>query len=784
MENYWSTFKIWPAIPCGFGGFHMSAARTARLSLSALLHAGAAACAAQAGAAENTRDLQVLQEVIVTATKRSEKLQDVPVAVSAITTEDIQARGFTQYADYLNSVPGVFFQDTGPGTSQIRMRGISSSDSGVPSTTSTYFGESLTSVLTNHGGKPNLRLVDIDRVEVLRGPQGTLFGASALAGVVRIIPTAPNLSNFEANVGMRGFTTAHSEDGSYHLEGTVNIPLVQDRLALRLVAYKDDIAGYIDNISPARDPIDYSANLGLPDGTLVTPGIPAITRKDINSEDTWGVRAALTWQVSDRLKVDLTHATQDVQLNSEPFAVPAAGDYEQDRAMDFFEEGGSGERMQVNTLVVNYDWDAVSLVAASNWSELKRFTNQDITFLGALSPPFLTPIPWGLHDRSIGKLFTQELRLQSRGDGPLRWLVGGFFLSQDADLAQFVPDYSCPTCAPEVLAGQNFGLDAPLAKFSEEEQRAIFAEVSYDLTERWTLGVGARYLEDDLTNIGSASEGILGGGSVAAGAPTTDSAYEFNPSAYLRFKPTDDTTLYAQLGRGFRAGTVNQVLPDACLAEATALGAGAFTKPDTLWNYEIGAKTQFAEGRLAVNTAVYRQKWKGVQLGTTLNCGFSTGVNGGDAINDGVELEITAQPVDAWRFNLAASYNTSEFDKVVPGTGYVHNERLPDVPEKNFSAGAQFNFDVGTSWIGFVRADYVYVGDIRLKFGTDVLSQDAFDTTNLRLAFQHDALAVELFARNVTDKRGVVTTDQPDFGYHQFLIRPRELGVELRYAYR
>ena len=191
--------------------------------------------------------MQVLQEIIVTATKRSERLQDVPIAVSAITSEDIVARGFTNYADYLNSVPGVYFQDLGAGHGTIRIRGISASEGGVPSTTATYFGETVTSVLTNQGGKPNLRLVDIDRVEVLRGPQGTLFGASALAGVVRIIPKSPNLQEFEANVGARGFTTAHSDDASYHAEAAVNIPLITDKLALRVVGYQDDIAGFIDN---------------------------------------------------------------------------------------------------------------------------------------------------------------------------------------------------------------------------------------------------------------------------------------------------------------------------------------------------------------------------------------------------------------------------------------------------------------------------------------------------------------------------------------------------------
>src|SRR5262249_1603212 len=146
------------------------------------------------------------------------------------------------------------------------------------------------------------------RVEVLRGPQGTLFGASALAGVVRVIPNAPNLQEFEGDVGVRGFTTAHSDDQSYHVEGTVNIPLVTDKLALRVVGYQDDTAGYIDNTFAGQPEIDWSAAFAVPDGTLVVPAIAPFTHRDINSEDTWGVRAALTWQATDRLRFDLLHA--------------------------------------------------------------------------------------------------------------------------------------------------------------------------------------------------------------------------------------------------------------------------------------------------------------------------------------------------------------------------------------------------------------------------------------------------------------------------------------------
>src|SRR4029453_18726202 len=185
--------------------------------------------------------------------------------------------------------------------------------------------------------------------------------------------------------------------------------------------------------------IDWSGALGLPAGSLVNPAIAPFTRKDINSEDTWGARGTLTWQATDRLSFELLHTTQDVQVNSEQLTDPAAGDYNQDRSLDAFEDGGNGERLQINTLVINYDWDAVSLISASSWTEMKRFSNQDIPFLaeGALG----LPLPWGLHDTSEGEVFTQEVRLQSRGDQPLQWLLGAHHLPPAAEFFHFSPRY-------------------------------------------------------------------------------------------------------------------------------------------------------------------------------------------------------------------------------------------------------------------------------------------------------------------------------------------------------
>jgi outer membrane receptor protein involved in Fe transport len=265
----------------------------------------------------------------------------------------------------------------------------------------------------------------------------------------------------------------------------------------------------------------------------------------------------------------------------------------------------------------------------------------------------------------------------------------------------------------------------------------------------------------------------------------TGSYNETNPSAYVRFKPIEAMTLYAQFGRGFRSGQVNSLLPAQCQEELQAANGKSITSPDTLKNYELGLKTRVAGGRLGINTAVFEQKWDGVQLGVAFTCGFGTIINGGDVKGHGVELELEAQPVDAWRFNAAFSYTKNKFDTAAPGSGFVHGERLPDAPETNASAGAQYNFPLGSAWSGYARTDLTYVGNVLAKFTGGEITQASFTTANARLGFQKDNLDVELFGRNLNDKRAVMTTSNLEFGSgREVLLRPRELGVELRYSFR
>lgn len=744
----------------------------------------------------------ILEEVTVTATKRQEKLQDVPVAVSALTSEDIAARGFSQYADYLNTVPGVYFEDLGPGKSQIRIRGQSTAEGGgSASTVATYFGEVITSVINLAGGKSNLRLVDVDRVEVLRGPQGTLFGANALAGVVRVLPAAPDLQDFTVNVETRAFTTAHSDDASYHVEGTLNVPLIADRLGLRVVGYQDSVAGYIDNVFPGQEATDWTdlaeefiaayrgqdpGTVELPPGSLVSPAIPAFKRQDINKEHTWGARAALGWQAGDRLRFDLMFATQDSTLDSEPWTLPAAGPYAQQRGLDYFKHARYEEKIELASLTARYTWDDMELFAATGWLKYDRLDVYDGSQF-AVSVYGLPPLPWTQDTPGTSKQFTQEVRLQSTGSKPLQWTVGAFYLKQESSAAQTNFDLSCPACLSELLTGQDFTFRVFADKFFEEEQRAVFGEVTYDLSPRWTVGVGARYFEGDQLAGAVLLEGFEAGGGAAIPSNTKKDK-QFNPAAHLRFKPTEDLTFYLQAARGFRSGVANAALPDACKQEAAEAGIGSLTEPDTLTNYELGSKAVLAGGRVNLNTAIYHADWHGVQVPAGLECGFGAVVNGGDAIGRGVEVELVAQLTPAWRLNLAAAYNHNEFDRAAPQTGYVRGERLPGSFENNGSVGLQYDFTLNQDWSGFARADYVHTGDIRLKFGraegATFVTLEPQNIGNLRVGLQRDRLGIELYGRNITDERGVASSDDPDLGGTQILIRPREVGVEVRYSLR
>lgn len=727
-----------------------------------------------------------LEEIVVTATKHEEPLLNVPIAVTAITAQDILSRGITQYTDILGSVPGVYYEDAGPGDTTIRIRGISPGGGGTPPTVATYFGEIPLSAQGggNLGQHATPRFVDIERLEVLRGPQGTVFGANALAGAVRVIPVAPDLKDYQFNVGTRGFATAHSDDMSYHVEAAVNLPLVEDRFALRLVGYKDDIAGYIDNVTPAQAPVDYSFLVGaltggavsVPPGTLLTPATGAISNKDINSTDTTGGRLSATLQVTDRLKFDLVLGTQDAEMHGESSVTGRS--YQINRPMDFFVAGQTSEDLDLAGLTIRYDWDNVSLISATSQTKLKMARVNDASDV-------LPPTAWVFDENREAEAFTQEVRLQSRGDGAFSWTVGAFYLDRDSDGRQLIRDLGCsetPVCLPLLFTNgaQDFPLDLNFHLF--EKQKAVFVDTSYEFAPRWTLGLGGRYLEEDI-GVRLDTIGILAPPPGAANGGE-DSASKFNPAASLSFKPTEDLTLYVQAAEGFRSGVANQALPQSCRDQAAQMGLTlqAVTDPDTVTNYELGFKSRLNDGRISLNVAAYRLEWKDIPGTVQFACAFSNLVNAGDATGEGVEFELASRLSESWKLNLSASYNDLTYDdNVLPAIG-LPGQRVEGSPEKNYSVGLEYGLDLTGNWSGWARADWAYVG--RLRSELSGLPIDSYDTLNLRVGLVQSNLAIELFGRNLTDEQGVTRIEPLAFGGDYVLIRPREVGIELRYRYK
>jgi iron complex outermembrane recepter protein len=734
-----------------------------------------------------------LEEIVVTATRHEESLQDVPIAITAVTADDILARGLTQYADILSSVAGVYYEDGGPGDTAIRIRGISPGGGGTPPTVATYFGEIPLSAQGggNLGQHGTPRFIDIERVEVLRGPQGTVFGANALAGAIRVIPAAPDLQDYEVKLGARGVATAHSDDASYSVEAAVNLPLVQDRFALRLVGYLDDTAGYIDNVTPAQAPFDYSAAVAnltggavsLPAGTLLTPATAAINNKDINSIDTTGGRVSARWQASDRLRFDLMLGTQNAKMNSE--AGVTAGKYEVARTLDLFASPRTEEDLDLAGLTITYDWDSVSLTSVSSYTKLEMSRLNDAPFI---VPPM---VPWYFIENRESDAFTQEVRLTSRGESKFTWTVGAFYLDRDTDGTQNIADYSCSAsamCIPYLFTqgAQDFALELGFHLF--EKQKALFVDTSYEFAPRWTFGLGGRYLEEDigvkLDTVGFLAPPLLPGATNGG----EDTASKFNPAASLRFKPNDDLTLYVQAAEGFRSGVANQSLPLTCQQQATTMGLSlqTVTDPDTVRNYELGLKSMLGDGRFSVNVAAYRLEWKDIPGNLTFPCGFSTIVTAGDATGDGVELELVGRLSESWRFNLSASYNDLTYDdNVLPAIG-APGDRVKGSPDKNYSAGLEYDFNLSAAWSGLARVDWTSVGSVKpdLGGGPPVPELASYDTLNLRFGLTRNNLALELFGRNVTDERGVSSVEPFQFGGKQTLIRPREVGLEVRYSYK
>ncbi len=788
--------------------------RNPRLRPASLVAAAVAIVLAQNAVAQE--EPTALGEITVTARKRAESLQDVPFAISARTGENLQAVGAQNIEDVSRNVAGLTVQNLGPGQSQVGLRGVSAGKTdrdlpGVKEQVGVYMDESVISLSLF---TPDLDLYDLNRVEVLRGPQGTLFGSGSLAGTVRYISNQPDLSDGYGDFEVGINTISDGGDGGF-IRSMFNVPL-GDRAALRVVGYFNELPGYIDAHGP--------------DGAL---------DQNVNDGERQGGRVALRWELTDNIVITPRVIYQDIDINGynrqdvfnilgNPFTTTQPrvniGEREQYRQLDehFDDDFFLGD------LTMEFDFGPALLTSVSSYTDRDILVTRDASQLtGSVTFDILGEVDGvrldsPLLDYTTVEVFTQELRLSSDTDGRFQWLIGGFFSDIQRDYGQTLPTpgYDALIGVPSSAVGSP--ADTPF--FSripyDFEQKAAFAEVSLDITERFAATLGARYYdfteERDLYFGGlfADSDGLPTEPSNGPGESDDDGVL---PRVLFAYDVSDSVQLNAQASEGFRLGGINDPLNQGLCSpeDLITFGGRDSFESESLWNYELGAKIGFAGGRGQFNVAAFHSEIDDLQMPVVAGtCSSRIVFNVPGAHSSGLELELTAAPSDRFDFGISASYTESEIDTSVTSTsggvttivaGIEEGNRLPSVPEFQLSANATYSWPMGERVDGFITGVYQHVGsrytqiaDQADGFGTFTIRgygnptiteftfdplMPAYDIGNLRVGVRGNDWEAALFVNNVSDENALLGLDQERGRVARvgFLVnQPRTYGISFR----
>ncbi len=695
------------------------------MSSKSLLSAGIVAvlypalAAHPAHAQDSGRGATVLEEIVVTAQKREERLLDVPIAISAFTNAALVDTGAAQLADFLESAPGVGIVDSQNGTQSIQIRGINSTYGNAPVG---YYLDELPFSLVGNTQVPDVRTYDLERVEILRGPQGTLYGDGSIGGTIRILTREPDLGGFDAGVDATGSDT--TDGGSnYALKGMLNAPLKEGVAALRLVASREEYDGWIDN---------------------TTSGV-----EDQNERDIDNYRGKLRWKPTERLDMvfSLWHTKSDIVGNANSLDDRTTPDPADASQVEY----------DLYSVTLRYSFDRVDLVSATSWMDYQA---DSLTYVAGLFP-FI--------ENTAQDVISEELRLTSTGDGAFRWTAGFFYREMKRDTFADLPDF---------LFTQDLRL--------ESESYAVFGEVTWSvLNRKLDLTLGLRYFEDDRLyheDIDPATLEIIQSVDPTFTGTVEETFDSLNPRFNVAYRLSDAWMVYGNVAKGFRTG---QPQPALSLATAILLGVEIPTgiEPETLWSYELGTKGTFLGGRASLEATAYYNDWDKLQVPVVIVNPLRALVNGGTARSQGVELTLALQPIDGLSLQLSGGYTDAEFTEDVDGININDGDRIPGVPETTLSAAATYRWPLTASLEGFVdgRLQYTSERTDTVNFATP---SDNTTSIDLRAGLEGTRWGAYLFADNVTDEDGAV--DVYLFGPDgpATRMRPRTIGLNLRYNFR
>lgn len=756
---------------------------------------GMAAAQEQAAAEGQAADAGFQNDIVVTATKRRERVQDVPISMTAISGEDLAKQGAQGMGDYLTAQPSVVIQDRGPARNQVVIRGLATTVAFENPTVAFYLDEVpvINGLGNGANGFPDLKAFDFNRVEVLRGPQGTLYGAGSMGGTVKLVPNAPMLNEVSID-GELSASSTNGAAGSYNAGAAVNVP-VTDTIALRVVGYHYRQGGFIDNVySGSPDPSLPVADLGglsWSDVGVSSFGVAARNQQDVNSADTTGGRAYVLFDPDGPFSLKLGALYQFQKGRGLPEEVPFVGEYKQDRFM----EEVLRDKFQLYDALLKYELGSVSLTSSTSYMIRDQRQARDVSAF------FLTS-PIALVDDNNNRTFVQEVRLSSSDDGAFRWLIGAYYQrttsnalqnaewrGTDQSLVEFTSLLTGLGAVPgPVYPGGDLYVrdDDHVAR-----QVAGFGEISYALTPKIRASAGMRWSRYKQT-VDALADGAFNGGAISDRLSSSESTV--TPKFEVEYKADRDHLHYVRVAKGFRPGAPNQSLPTTCASDLAGIGltsAPDALKSDKLWSYELGSKNTFNGGRTRLNAAVYYIDWRDIQTNFLLpNCGFSFASNAGKARSQGVELELAHQLSRALNVSVQASYTDATLREDSPagtGIGGKKGDRLPGIPKWTASGSAEYRFALGEHE-SFLRSDVRYISDYLNRFPGDIrgLVETAGDylTVDLRAGTEvSSSLKLEVFASNLFNvhQKVLVDTELPDS--RRVVGRPRTVGMTLRFGY-
>jgi iron complex outermembrane recepter protein len=680
---------------------------------------GARADPAPAGGADSSQNggLTMLQEVIVTAQKRAQRLIDVPESISALSGQELQQAGIHSILDLSYAVPSLVVDQTGGGYQRYFIRGVGNGN-GVISLVGVYLDDAD---ITNNGNTQlAINMTDLARVEVLEGPQGTLYGDGSAGGTIRYITNDPNLTTFSAYGDVSLYGTQFGTP-SQVVSTVLNAPLLQDTLGLRIVGTYGDIGGWVDQ--------------------------PAAGRDNINNQDLRDVRVKALWRPATALAVKTMVEVHRSDGNGSE--VSADGSYNLTLAVDPKLPTPFVSNFNLYNLVASYDLSSVNLL-----SSMTYFNSQTHGVLGLEYPVAFPPTPvfQFLNDPDIRQdsSFSEEIRATSRGSGPLHWVTGAFFKHEQLD---YTTDYIESFGGPVIGSGS--ALDNEGSK-----SVSVFGDGSYAITDRFTVGAGARYFHDDRAEY----DGILF---------RTGSFHSLDPRVYASYALSSDVHFYASVADGYRSGGFNggYGVPESTFA------------PEKVRSYEIGNKMSLLDGRLSTDLALFFTRYGDYQIYVNTPNGIGELENGGTAHIKGVDWSTQWQATQHLSLAANGSVTTSRFVSIVPGEVTVQvGDWVDFTSEYTARATSIYTFNPVADIPVFVRVDYSQAGPEHLTDRGEggppiIVESDVIHMLDARIGLRWSVWTAALFATNLLHDNG---NEDPGVGYGiGARPRPRTVGIEV-----